>query len=164
MDPRIIEIYSHRGQIPQPDPRHASDLVMTEMARLSDLPPVQRNLALEPYVYSWIEMRTDPLIVAYYLSAAGMTLDEAVALEEGVLSRMCGPLRQQARRDVSAGLATMVMALLMFGATMIWEDRSSTLWRLVLILLLSAGLVMLVRGITTLRRITPPPEDEISRP
>jgi len=161
-DDEITQIFAQAGQVPQPDPRAPSDPVLTEMVRLQSLQITERSEALEPYFEGWLESGKDRLSIARYLAAAGLTMEQAVQLEDHVLSRVKEAVRKQARKEMSIGLALMGGALV-FGTFSMLASSKFPGWGIVLIACMVAGAASFYRGVRLMRRITAIGDDEIDR-
>jgi hypothetical protein len=159
-DDEIAQIFSHSGEVPQPDPREPSDPVFTEMVRLQSFPITERSEKLEPYFEGWLESGKDRLSIARYLAAAGLTMDQAVALEDHVLNRVRDEIKKQAKKEIVIGIALMAVGVV-FGSFSMLAANKFPGWGLVLVGCLVSGAMSFYRGVRLMRRVTSVADDEI---
>lgn len=163
MQPANIEaIFASGGAQQHLSPHAPSDAILADMARINALPPAEKFEALEPYLEGWQSRRKDPVEIAYYLAAAGLTFDEACALNQSVQTRAREHLRLRARHDIIRGVALLAAGVvsLILGVCI---DPHFPAWGIVLLLCAIGGATMLVRGLRLQRRITPLSDEVLER-
>ncbi len=163
VQPANIEaIFASGGAHQHLSPHAPSDVILADMVRIQALAAHERLEALEPYLEGWHARQKDPIEIAYYLAAAGLSFDEACALDESVRSRARGQLKLRARHDVIRGLALIVAGLvsLILGECI---DPHFPAWAIVLMVCTIGGVSLLARGLRLQRRITPISDEVLDR-
>jgi hypothetical protein len=141
-------------------PGLASDAVLADMARIRALPDSERAEALEPFLEGWHARKNSAAEIAYYLAAAGMSVEEASALQHAVRTRVRDALRIHARNDVIKGVALFMTGIVLFGLG-VFSGINFPIWGIVLIGTSIGAGTLVARGFRLMRRITPAAEERL---